>query len=35
MFGAKHWGTPFTDVIPDLSEQPRRDEILAGVKDHE
>ena len=34
LFSARHWGIPFTDVIPDLPEQPRRDEILAWLKEH-
>jgi hypothetical protein len=34
VFSAKHWGIPFTDMIPDFPKQPRRDEILAWLKDH-
>ncbi|HEY7244219.1 MAG TPA: HAD domain-containing protein [Xanthobacteraceae bacterium] len=34
LFSARHWGIPFIDVIPDLPEQPRRDEILAWLKEH-
>jgi hypothetical protein len=34
LFSANHWGMPFVDVIPDLPEQPRRDEILAWLKQH-
>ncbi|MFZ0524534.1 MAG: HAD domain-containing protein [Xanthobacteraceae bacterium] len=32
LFSAKHWGVPFIDVIPDMPDQPRRDEILAWFK---
>jgi hypothetical protein len=34
LFSAKYWGIPFVDVIPDLPDQPRRDEILAWLKAH-
>jgi HAD domain in Swiss Army Knife RNA repair proteins len=34
LFSARHWGIPFKDAIPDLPEQPRRDEILAWLKEH-
>lgn len=34
LFAARHWGIPFSDVIPDMPEQPRRDEILAWLKEH-
>jgi hypothetical protein len=32
LFSARHWGIPFIDVIPDMPERPRRDEILAWLK---
>jgi hypothetical protein len=32
LFSAKHWGVPFIDVIPDMPDRPRRDEILAWLK---
>jgi hypothetical protein len=28
VFSAKHWGIPFIDLIPDVPEKPRRDEIV-------
>jgi hypothetical protein len=31
-FSARHWGIPFTDVVPDLPGQPRRDEIVAWLR---
>jgi hypothetical protein len=34
LFSARHWGIPFKDAIPDLPEQPRRDEILAWLTEH-
>jgi HAD domain in Swiss Army Knife RNA repair proteins len=34
LFGAKHWGIPFIDVIPDMPKRPRRDEVLAWLKTH-
>lgn len=34
LFSAKHWGIPFIDVTPDLPKRPRRDEVLAWLKDH-
>jgi hypothetical protein len=34
LFSARHWGIPFVDVIPDLPDQPRRDEILVWLKQH-
>jgi hypothetical protein len=34
LFSAKHWGVPFIDVIPDMPQQPRRDEIMAWLKGH-
>ena len=34
LFSAKYWGIPFTDVIPDLPDRPRRDEILAWLDAH-
>ena len=33
LFSAEYWGIPFIDVIPDLPEKPRRDEILAWLAD--
>src|SRR5689334_16794692 len=30
----KRWGIPFVDVIPDLPDRPRRDEILAWLDAH-
>ena len=30
----KHWGIPFSDVTPDLPHRPRRDEILAWLRNH-
>jgi hypothetical protein len=32
LFSATHWGIPFIDVIPDMPQKPRRDEILAWLK---
>ena len=34
LWSARHWGIPFVDVIPDMAKRPRRDEILAWIKDH-
>jgi HAD domain in Swiss Army Knife RNA repair proteins len=34
LFSAKHLGVPFADVIPDMPECPRRDEVLAWLADH-
>jgi HAD domain in Swiss Army Knife RNA repair proteins len=34
LFSAKHWGIPFIDITPDLPKVPRRDEILAWLRDH-
>jgi hypothetical protein len=34
LFSAKHWGIPFSDVIPDMPDHPRRDEILAWLNQH-
>lgn len=34
LFSARRWGIPFIDVIPDMPDQPRRDEILAWLKTH-
>jgi hypothetical protein len=34
LFSAKRQGIPFTGVTPDLPKRPRRDEILAWIKDH-
>jgi hypothetical protein len=35
LFSAKHWGIPFVDVIPDMPDKPRRDEILAWLRTRE
>jgi hypothetical protein len=32
LFSAKYWGIPFSDVIPDMPECARRDEILSWLK---
>lgn len=34
VFSAKYWGIPLIDVIPDMLERPRRDEIIAWLKAH-
>jgi hypothetical protein len=34
LFSAKHWGIPFVDITPDMSNRPRRDEILTWLKKH-
>src|ERR1700716_1837184 len=34
LFSAKHWGVPFIDVTPDMPTQPRRNEVLAWLKQH-
>jgi hypothetical protein len=34
LFSAKHWGVPFVDVTPDMPTQPRRNEVLAWLKEH-
>src|SRR3981081_3275692 len=34
LFSAKHWGIPFIDVIPDMPKKPRRDEVLAWLRNH-
>ena len=34
LFSAKHWGVPFIDVIPDMPDKPRRDEIMAWLTGH-
>jgi hypothetical protein len=34
LFSAQHRGIPFLDAIPDLPEQPRRDEIRAWLAEH-
>jgi hypothetical protein len=34
LFSARHWGIPFIDVTPDMPRKPRRDEILAWLKQH-
>jgi Swiss Army Knife RNA repair-like protein len=31
LFSAQHWGISFIDVIPDLPDKPRRDEILGWL----
>ena len=31
---AKHWGIPFIGLTPDMPKKPRRNEILAWLKDH-
>jgi HAD domain in Swiss Army Knife RNA repair proteins len=34
LFSAEHRGIPFVDITPDLPEEPRRNEILAWLRDH-
>jgi hypothetical protein len=34
LFSARHWGIPFIDTTPDLPKEPRRNEILAWLRDH-
>jgi hypothetical protein len=34
LFSAKHWGVPLVDVTPDMPTQPRRNEVLAWLKEH-
>ena len=34
LFSAKHQGIPFIGFTPDMPRKPRRDEILAWLKDH-
>jgi hypothetical protein len=34
LFSARHWGIPFIDITPDLPKEPRRNEILAWLRDH-
>jgi len=34
LFAARHHGISFSDVIPDLPDRPRRDEILAWLTTH-
>jgi hypothetical protein len=34
LFAAHHSGIPFVDVIPDMPDQPRREEILAWLRVH-
>jgi hypothetical protein len=34
LFAAHYWGIPFVDVIPDMPDQPRREEILAWLRVH-
>lgn len=34
LFSARHWGIPFIGVTPDLPHEPRRNEILAWLKQH-
>src|SRR4051812_39255524 len=33
-WAARHYGVPFSDVIPDMPEATRRDEIVAWLKEH-
>jgi hypothetical protein len=33
-FSAKHWGIPFIDFTPDMPKKPRRNEIVAWLRDH-
>ena len=30
----RDWGVPFVDVTPDMPTQPRRNEVLAWLKEH-
>jgi HAD domain in Swiss Army Knife RNA repair proteins len=34
LFSARHCGIPFIDITPDLPKEPRRNEILAWLRDH-
>jgi hypothetical protein len=34
LFSAKHWGVPFVGITPDMPKQPRRNEVLAWLKEH-
>jgi nicotinamidase-related amidase len=34
LFSARYYGIPFDDTLPELPGQPRRDEILAWLRDH-
>jgi hypothetical protein len=34
LFSAKRYGIPFDDIVPDLPEQPRGDEIRRWLADH-
>jgi len=34
LFSAKYWEIPFQDVLPDMPDQPRRDEVLAWLSKH-
>jgi hypothetical protein len=34
LFSARRLGVPFIDVLPDMPEQPRREEILSWLKAH-
>jgi hypothetical protein len=34
LFAAKHWGVPFVDTCPDKPRSPRRNEMLAWLRDH-
>jgi HAD domain in Swiss Army Knife RNA repair proteins len=34
LFSARRLGVPFIDVLPDMLEQPRREEILSWLKAH-
>jgi hypothetical protein len=34
LYAAKYWNVPFHDVCPDMPDKPRREEILAWLKQH-
>ena len=34
LYAAKHWHVPFMDAAPDMPKRPRREEILAWLKEH-
>jgi hypothetical protein len=34
LFSAKRWEIPFIDITPDLPQEPRRNEILAWLRNH-
>lgn len=34
LFGARYWGIPYADVVPDLPRRSREDEIRAWLKKH-